>query len=100
MPRLLADEEFRAPRVATATADKVGLGGFWDAYEAMSEANRTQVIGPLMNKLRAFLIRDFVRQIVGRPDSSFDMGHVLDGGVCLVRVPKGILGEETARLLG
>src|SRR3984957_21075293 len=28
------------------------------------------------------------------------MGHVLDGGVCLVRVPKGILGDETARLLG
>jgi Type IV secretion-system coupling protein DNA-binding domain/TraM recognition site of TraD and TraG len=100
VPRLLADEKFRAPRVAMVVTDKVGLGGFWDAYEAMSEANRTQVIGPLMNKLRAFLMRDFVRQIVGRPDSSFDMGHVLDGGVCLVRVPKGILGEETARLLG
>ena len=28
------------------------------------------------------------------------MGEVLDGGICLVRVPKGILGEETARLLG
>src|ERR1700722_18338290 len=28
------------------------------------------------------------------------MGHVLDGGVCLVRVPKGILGDETAHLLG
>jgi hypothetical protein len=53
-----------------------------------------------MNKLRAFLLRDFVRSVVGRPDSSFDMGHVLDGGICLVRVPKGILGEETARLLG
>jgi hypothetical protein len=66
----------------------------------MSEANRAQVIGPLMNKLRAFLLRDFVRQVVGRPDSSFDMGNVLDGGVCLVRVPKGILGEDTARLLG
>ncbi|MDA8063560.1 MAG: type IV secretory system conjugative DNA transfer family protein, partial [Actinomycetota bacterium] len=46
------------------------------------------------------LLRDFVRQVVGRPDSSFDMGQVLDGGVCLVRVPKGILGEDTARLLG
>ena len=66
----------------------------------MSEASRAQVIGPVMNKLRAFLLRDFVRQVVGRPDSSFDMGQVLDGGVCLVRVPKGILGEETARLLG
>ena len=86
--------------MATVADDTVGLGGFWDCYEAMSEASRAQVIGPLMNKLRAFLLRDFVRQVVGRPDSSFDMGHVLDGGVCLVRVPKGILGEETARLLG
>ena len=100
VPRLLADEEFRAPMVATVADDTVGLGGFWTSYDAMSEANRAQVIGPLMNKLRAFLLRDFVRQVVGRPDSSFDMGQVLDGGVCLVRVPKGILGEDTARLLG
>ncbi|HUA96102.1 MAG TPA: type IV secretory system conjugative DNA transfer family protein, partial [Acidimicrobiales bacterium] len=100
VPRILSDEEFRAPRVATVADDTVGLGGFWTSYEGMSEANRAQVIGPVMNKLRAFLLRDFVRQVVGRPDSSFDMGKVLDGGVCLVRVPKGILGDETARLLG
>jgi hypothetical protein len=100
VPRLLADDEFRAPRVAAVADDTVGLGGFWDSYEAMSEASRAQVIGPVMNKLRAFLLRDFVRSVVGRPDSSFDMGHVLDGGICLVRVPKGILGEETAKLLG
>ena len=82
------------------SADTVGLGGFWASYEQMSEASRAQVIGPVMNKLRAFLLRDFVRSVVGRPDSSFDMCQVLDGGICLVRVPKGILGEETARLLG
>ena len=100
VPRLLADEAFRAPRIASVSDDIVGLGGFWDSYEAMSEASRAQVIGPVMNKLRAFLLRDFVRSVVGRPDSSFDMGNVLDGGICLVRVPKGILGEETAKLLG
>ena len=54
VPRLLADDTFRAPMVATVADDTVGLGGFWDSYEAMSEANRAQVIGPLMNKLRAF----------------------------------------------
>jgi len=100
VPRLLSDDEFRAPRVAVVSGDTVGLGGFWSSYEQMSEASRAQVIGPVMNKLRAFLLRDFVRSVVGRPDSSFDMGQVLDGGICLVRVPKGILGEETARLLG
>jgi len=100
VPRLLSDDEFRAPRIAVVSADTVGLGGFWKSYEEMSEASRAQVIGPVMNKLRAFLLRDFVRSVVGRPDSSFDMGQVLDGGICLVRVPKGLLGEETARLLG
>ena len=100
VPRLLSDDTFRAPRAAVVSADTVGLGGFWKTYEQMSEASRTQVIGPVMNKLRAFLLRDFVRAVVGRADSSFDMGAVLDGGICLVRVPKGILGEETAKLLG
>jgi hypothetical protein len=100
VPRLLSDDEFRKPRVAVVSTDTVGLGGFWKSYDQMSEASRAQVIGPVMNKLRAFLLRDFVRSVVGRPDSSFDMGQVLDGGICLVRVPKGILGEETARLLG
>jgi hypothetical protein len=101
LPRLLGDERFRAPRVAAVAEDAVGLGGFWRGYEAMSEAGQAQIVGPLMNKLRAFLLRDFVRQVVGRPSSSFDMGKVLDaGGVCLVRVPKGVLGQESAQLLG
>jgi len=100
VPRLLADPVFRAPRIAVVADDAVGLGGFWSWYEAMSEAQRAQVVGPVMNKLRAFLLRDFVRQVVGRPESSFEMADVLDGGVCLVRVPKGVLGDETARLLG
>ncbi len=29
VPRLLADEAFRAPKVAAVSADAVGLGGFW-----------------------------------------------------------------------
>ena len=100
VPRLLSEESFRRPRVAQVEGDAVGLGGFWKWYESMGDASRAQVVGPVMNKLRAFLLRDFVRQVVGRPNSSFDMGDVLDGGICLVRVPKGVLGDETARLLG
>jgi TraM recognition site of TraD and TraG len=29
-----------------------------------------------------------------------DLNAVLDGGICLVRIPKGSLGEETTRLIG
>jgi energy-coupling factor transporter ATP-binding protein EcfA2 len=99
VPRLLSDARFRAPYTARL-ADPVGLGGFWTWYEAMSDAQRAQVVGPVMNKLRTFFLRDFVRQLLAAGTSSFDIASVLDGGLCLVRVPKGILGEETARLLG
>ena len=100
VPRLLSDEAFRAPKVAAVTGDTVGLGGFWRFYDGLGTAAQSQVAGPLMNKLRAFLLRDFARQVVGRGRSSIDMGTVLDGGICLVRVPKGVLGDDTARLLG
>jgi hypothetical protein len=100
VPRLLSDDRFRAPLVAAVSDDMVGLGGFWSWYDALGESSRAQVIGPVMNKLRAFLLRDFVRNVVGRAESSFDMGEVLDGGICLVRIPKGVLGDDTARLLG
>ena len=97
VPTLLTNERFRRQRIRGV---KEELSGFWSWYEAMGEAQRSQVIGPVMNKLRAFLLRDFVRRVVGSGQSSFDMARVLDGGICLVRVPKGLLGEETARLLG
>jgi hypothetical protein len=100
VPRLLSDERFRGPLVGAVHDDAVGLGGFWSWYDSLGESSRAQVIGPVMNKLRAFLLRDFVRNVVGRPESSFDMGEILDGGICLVRIPKGVLGDETSKLLG
>ncbi len=99
VPRLLSEPNFRKPYIHDID-DPAGLGGFWTWYESLGSSAQAQVIGPIMNKLRAFLLRDFVRTVVGSATSSFDMGEVLDGGLCLVRVPKGILGDETSRLLG
>jgi energy-coupling factor transporter ATP-binding protein EcfA2 len=99
IPRLLGDPLFRRPYLA-GLDDPVGLGGFWAWYEQQSPAGQAQLVGPIMTRLRAFLLRAFVRDVVGAPSSSFDMGRVLDGGICLVRVPKGLLGDDTARLLG
>ena len=73
VPRLLADNAFRAPRVAAVADDTVGLGGFWDSYEAMTEANRAQVIGPVMNKLRAFLAAGL--RTLGRRPARLQLRH-------------------------
>jgi hypothetical protein len=99
IPPLLNSAQFRATMTADLD-DPEGLSGFWQWYDEMTPALRSQVIGPVLARLRSFLLRDFVKQSMGHPHSSFDMGHVLDGGVLLARLPKGALGEETSRLMG
>ncbi|MFE4832713.1 type IV secretory system conjugative DNA transfer family protein [Streptomyces sp. NPDC056672] len=98
VPRLLGESAYRL-RIIPALKDPV-LRGFWAWYESMSEPSRAAVVGPVMNKLRAFLLRDFARRAIAAGPSTFDLTSVLDGGILLARLPKGALGEETARLLG
>ncbi|MBY8852581.1 DUF87 domain-containing protein, partial [Saccharothrix sp. MB29] len=98
LPKLLADTAFRG-RVTAGVTDPV-LRGFWSWYEDLTDSSRSQAVSPLMNKLRAFLLRPFVRDAIAGGRSTVDMGEVLDGGICLVRIPKGSLGEETTRLVG
>ena len=59
VPKLLTDVAFRS-RVTAAVTDPV-LQGFWSWYDELTDSGRAQVISPLMNKLRAFLLRPFVR---------------------------------------
>jgi len=98
VPRLLAEPAFR--RRATSGVDDPVLAGFWTWYEALSDAARAQATGPVLNKLRAVLLRPFVRSTIAAGPSTVDMQAILDGGICLVRLPKGALGEDSARLLG
>jgi hypothetical protein len=99
IPRLLGDDAYRR-RLTAGVRDPV-LRDFWAWYEEMSPASRSHTIGPLMNKLRAFLLRRFARAAIAAGPSTFDMSEVLDhGGILLARLPKGIIGEETAQLVG
>ena len=86
-------------RFTVGLDDPEGLKGFWEWYESTPASLRAQVIGPVLARLRSFLLRDFVRSTLGVPKSSFDMGKVLDGGILIARLPKGQLGEETAKLI-
>jgi TraM recognition site of TraD and TraG len=97
--RLLGDPRWRAELLAHVD-DPVGLGSFWDWYDGLSESVRTQAIGPLLNKLRAFLLRAPARRILSQT-STIDIPACLDTGrLLLVKLSKGTLGEDTSRLLG
>ena len=86
IPTLLTDPAYRQ-RVTAAVTDPV-LSGFWDWYGELTDASRSQVISPLMNKLRGFLLRPFVRDALTAGPSTVDMNQILDSGICLVRIPR------------
>ncbi|HUR09522.1 MAG TPA: hypothetical protein VM347_43780 [Nonomuraea sp.] len=99
LPKLLTVQAFRQ-RAREHVNDDV-LKGFWSWYEDLTDANRAQVIAPLMNKVRGFLLRPFVRAAIAGGESTVRMEDVLNnGGICLVRIPRGSLGTETAQLVG
>ncbi|MBE1533253.1 helicase HerA domain-containing protein [Actinomadura algeriensis] len=99
VPRLLVDTPYRA-RITSRLSDEL-LRGFWDAYDELTPAAQASLISPVMNKLRAVLLRPFVRDALSGTASTVDVGRTLDtGGLILARLPKGILGEDAVRLLG
>ena len=99
IPLLLNNPRYRA-QLTAGLSDPAGLGGFWSWYDGLSDAGQAQVIGPVMNKLRAVLTRRFATDLLGSAQSTFSLGHVLDGGILLARLPKGVLGDDTTRLVG
>ncbi|MEV0619513.1 type IV secretion system DNA-binding domain-containing protein [Nonomuraea sp. NPDC050404] len=98
IPALLTDPAYR--HQLTDRLNDPFLAGFWTWYERLSEQAQSHVTAPIMNKLRAFLLRPFVRDILGSAQSTFDVSDVLDGKILLARLPKGVLGDDTVRLLG
>jgi hypothetical protein len=101
IPRLLTDPRFRAAATAAVRrADPGGLGAFWDAYDALTPAQAATVGGPVLSKLRAITGRRFALDLLGAAPSTLDLTQVLDGGILIVRLPKGVLGEDTTRLVG
>lgn len=98
---LLLDEDFRSNIADKTREDAPQLWTFWRWYGHLSFNEQANLVGPVLNKLRAFLLRDFVAQLLNVPESSFSFGDVLNsGGIVLIRIPKGEVGDETSSLLG
>lgn len=102
VPLLLTNPGFRRSVVGrVAKADPMGLGSFWAWYESISEAERTQAIAPLMNKLRPILMRPGLRAVFGQRTPVFQMADVFTKRrILLVSLSRGSLGPEAAQLLG
>ena len=101
LPLVLTNAAYRQRLIAASGADPLGTGQFWAAYEVLSEAQRQQWVGPVLTRLQPFLIRPHLRATLGQAAPSFDLGEVFTRRrIVLVSLNKGVLGAESARLLG
>lgn len=100
LPELLTNPVFRRRHLAVVMDDRT-LAGFWTWYEALSEAERSSVIAPVLNKIRAVVLRPEALRTLCHPDGRLDLGEVFTRRrVVVVRLAKGIIGEDSAALIG
>jgi type IV secretory pathway TraG/TraD family ATPase VirD4 len=100
LPTLLTDETFRR-KVTAGVKDKIGLAPYWEGYEEMKESERRAEIAPVLNKIRQFLLRPALRNVLGQSHPKFDLMDLFTKRkIVLVPLNKGTVGAESARLLG
>jgi hypothetical protein len=100
LPLLFTDAGFRRHMVERLN-DPLGLGPFWAWFEELSPAERALVLAPVMNKLRAFLLRERLRRVIGQGKPRFDLRQVFtERKIVLVNASSGALGPESSGLLG
>lgn len=100
LPTLLTDEAFRQ-KITSQLTDKIGLIPFWEHFEAMRDSERRQEIAPVMNKLRQFLFRPGLRNVLGQSQPKFNLTDMFyKRRVVLVPLNRAVIGAESARLLG
>ncbi len=105
LPRLLSDSKWRAGRVTAVTNalrawEGNTLAEFWEGFDALPAGQRAGLVAPLLSRLRLVLAHPMATSLFGTPATTFSFADILDGGVLLARLPKGVIGEDGTRLIG
>jgi hypothetical protein len=100
IPRLFTDDGFREYAVSHVT-DPVVLA-FWNQQLAKTaDFHKSEMFNYFISKFGRFMTNDLVRNIIGQPQSSFDVRDIIDSGkIFLVNLSKGKIGETNSFLLG
>lgn len=100
LPVLLTNVGYRR-RLLKDLDDPLSLSPFWAWFDSLRDGERTEIIGPVLNKLRAFTYRRAIRAMLGQAEPRFAVQQVFtERKILLVNLAKGLIGPEAARLLG
>jgi len=100
IPELLTNDKYRQ-KVTDTLPDQV-LKNFWiNEFNRMEPRLRSEAIMPILNKVGQFLSSQTIRNIVGHPTSTINLGTMMDEGkIVLMNLSQGKLGEDNSALLG
>lgn len=100
IPRLFTDDAYRE-RMIGYVQDPVVLR-FWNEQLAKTaDFHKSEMYNYFISKFGRFMTNELMRNIIGQPQSSFDMREIMDSGkIFLVNLSKGKLGDINAFMLG
>ena len=98
--KMLSDKNYR--QTITARIQDSVVKNFWvNEFAGWSEKFDAEAITPLLNKVGQFVATNMIRNIIGQPENKFNIREVMDKKkILLMKVSKGLLGEENSNLLG
>lgn len=100
VPRVFTDKEFRA-KVLEKVQDPLVKSRWLNEWPKLDQKAQGEAIAPILNKVGQFLSSSVIRNIVGQPHSSIDFRQAMDEGkIVLIKLSKGIIGDDNSNLLG
>lgn len=98
--RMLTDKEFRK-QVVKMIQDPV-VKNFWvNEFASWNDKFANEAVAPVLNKVGAFTANPLIRNVIGQPQSAFNLRNIMDEGkILIVNLSQGLVGEDNASVLG
>ena len=98
--RMLTDKKFRKETLDYCQ-DTVVLQFWKQEFGQWGDKQVNEAIAPVLNKVGAFTANPIIRNIIGQPQSTFNIRQIMDEGkILVVNLSKGLIGEDNAGILG
>ncbi|HEY9584341.1 MAG TPA: type IV secretory system conjugative DNA transfer family protein [Candidatus Paceibacterota bacterium] len=98
--RMLSDKEYR--KLVIANVKDPSVRSFWvDEFSKYTDRYAQEATPAIQNKVGQFTSNPLIRNIIGQPNSTFDLRKMMDEKkIIIVNLSKGRVGEGNANLLG
>ena len=98
--KILTNKRYRLS-IASKVSD-MAIKSFWfSEYDEWVKRYGDDVVGPFLDKIDSFTTNECLKNIFIQRDNEFNFREIIDSNkILLLKLPKGILGDENVSLLG